>query len=88
MDYILVKNPHKSYAKPKQLFSNSQEKKISNKNYINSHLEGDIEIGENVFIGQNVKIERVKINPGYFIGMMFLLEKILICIRMFAFTTL
>ncbi len=69
VDYILVKNPHKSYAKLTQLFSNSQRKKISNKNYINSYLEGDIEIGENVFIGQNVKIEKgVKINPGCFIG--------------------
>ena len=69
VDYILVKNPHESYAKLTQLFSNNLRKKISNKNYVNSHLKRGIEIGENVFIGKNVKIEKgVKINPGCYIG--------------------
>ncbi len=69
VDYILVKNPHESYAKLTQLFSNNLRKKISNKNFVNSHLKRDIEIGENVFIGKNVKIEKgVIINSGCFIG--------------------
>ncbi len=69
VDYILVLNPHESYAKLTQLFSDGLRKKISEKNYVDSFLKDDIEIGENVFIGRNVKIEKgTKINYGTYIG--------------------
>ena len=69
VDYILVSNPHESYAKLTQLFSDGLRKKISKKNYVDSFLDDDVEIGENVFIGRNVKIEKgAKINYGAYIG--------------------
>ena len=69
VDYILVANPHESYAKLTQLFSGNLRKKISNKNYADSYSKDDIEIGKNVFIGKNVIIEKgTKINSGSFIG--------------------
>ena len=68
-DYILVANPHESYAKLTQLFSENLRKKISNRNYADSYSKNDIEIGKNVFIGRNVVIEKgAKINSGAFIG--------------------
>jgi len=69
VDYILVANPHASYAKLTQLFSGNLRQKISDKNYVDSYSKDDIEIGQNVFIGRNVIIERgSKINTGAFIG--------------------
>ena len=69
VDYILVSNPHESYAKLTQLFSGNLRKKISNKNYADSYSKDDIEIGKNVYIGENVLIEKgTKINSGTFIG--------------------
>ena len=69
VDYILVENPHESYAKLTQLFSGNLRKKISNKNYADSYSKDGIEIGKNVFIGKNVIIEKgTKINSGSFIG--------------------
>ena len=69
VDYILVANPHESYAKLTQLFSGNLRKKISNKNYVDSYSKDDIEIGKNVYIGENVVIEKgTKINSGAFIG--------------------
>jgi UDP-3-O-[3-hydroxymyristoyl] glucosamine N-acyltransferase len=69
VDYILVANPHESYAKLTQLFSGNLRKKISNKNYVDSYSKDDIEIGKNVYIGENVVIEKgTKINSGVFIG--------------------
>ena len=69
VDYILVANPHESYAKLTQLFSGNLRKKISNKNYADSYSKDDIEIGKNVYIGENVVIEKgTKINSGAFIG--------------------
>ena len=69
VDYILVKNPHESYAKLTQLFSGNLRKKILNHNFADSYSKDDVEIGENVFIGKNVTIEKgTKINSGVFIG--------------------
>ena len=69
VDYILVANPHESYAKLTQLFSGNLRKKISNKNYVDSYSKDDVEIGKNVYIGENVVIEKgTKINSGAFIG--------------------
>mgnify|MGYP001206166394 CR=1 FL=1 len=69
VDYILVSNPHESYAKLTQLFSGDLRKNISNKNYVDSYSIDDIEIGKNVYIGENVIIEKgTKINSGAFIG--------------------
>ena len=69
VDYILVTNPHESYAKLTQLFSGNLRNKILNKNYADSYSKDEIEIGENVFIGKNVIIEKgTKINSGAFIG--------------------
>ena len=41
-----------------QLFSGNLRKKISNKNYVNFHIQKMIQIGKNVFIGKNVIIEK------------------------------
>ena len=69
VDYILVSNPHQSYAKLTQLFSGNLREKISKTNYVDSYSKKDIEIGNNVFIGRNVIIEKgTKISPGVFIG--------------------
>ncbi len=69
VDYILVKNPHESYAKLTQFFSGNLRKKISNNNFVDSYSKDEVEIGENVFIGENVIIEKgTKINSGVFIG--------------------
>jgi UDP-3-O-[3-hydroxymyristoyl] glucosamine N-acyltransferase len=69
VDYILVANPHKSYAKLTQLFSKNLRNKIQNKNFADSYSKDDIEIGNNVYIGRNVIIEKgTKINSGAFIG--------------------
>ena len=69
VDYILVADPHESYAKLTQLFSKNLRKKISNKNYVDLYSKDDIEIGKNVYIGENVIIEKgTKINYGSFIG--------------------
>ncbi len=69
VDYILVLNPHESYAKLTQLFSGDLRQKIPKNNYADSYSKDDIEIGENVFIGKNVEIEKgTKINSGTFIG--------------------
>ena len=69
VDYILVENPHESYAKLTQLFSGNLRNKALNKNYVDLYSKNNIEIGENVFIGKNVKIERgTRINSGVFIG--------------------
>ncbi len=69
VDYILVSNPHESYAKLTQLFSRNLRKKISKKNYVDSYSKDDVEIGKNVYIGGNVIIEKgTKINSGVFIG--------------------
>jgi len=69
VDYILVANPHESYAKLTQLFSGNLRKRISNKNYVDLYSKDDIEIGKNVYIGENVTIEKgTKINSGAFIG--------------------
>ena len=69
VDYILVSNPHESYAKLTQLFSGDLRKKISNENYVDLYTKDDVEIGKNVFIGKNVVIEEgTKINSGTFIG--------------------
>ncbi len=68
-DYILVKNPHESYAKLTQLFSGNLRKKILNNNFADTYSKDEVEIGENVFIGKNVIIEKgTKINFGAFIG--------------------
>ena len=56
VDYILVSNPHISYAKLTQLFAQDLREKISKENHANSYAENDIEIGKNVFIGENVII--------------------------------
>ncbi len=69
VDHILVKNPHESYAKLTQLFSENLRKKIPNNNFADSYSKDEVEIGENVFIGKNVIIEKgAKINSGVFIG--------------------
>ncbi|MDC2965192.1 UDP-3-O-(3-hydroxymyristoyl)glucosamine N-acyltransferase [Gammaproteobacteria bacterium] len=69
VDYILVANPHESYAKLTQLFSGNLRNKKLNENYADSYSKEDIEIGSNVYIGKNVIIEKgTKINPGAFIG--------------------
>ena len=69
VDYILVENPHESYAKLTQLFSGNLRNKNLNENYVDSYSKDDIEIGNNVFIGRNVRIEKgAKINSGAFIG--------------------
>ncbi len=69
VDYILVANPHESYAKLTQLFSGDLRKKTLNKNCADSYSKDDIEIGNNVYIGRNVIIEKgTKINSGAFIG--------------------
>ena len=69
VDYILVENPHESYAKLTQLFSKNLRKKISYENQADFHSKHDVEIGKNVFIGKNVVIEKgTKINYGSFIG--------------------
>ena len=44
VDYILVKNPHESYAKLTQLFSGNLRSKILNKNYADSYSKKDIEV--------------------------------------------
>ncbi len=68
VDYILVKNPHESYARLTQLFSGNLRKKID-KNFADSYSKDEVEIGENVFIGKNVTIKKgTIINSGVFIG--------------------
>ena len=42
VDYILVSNPHESYAKLTQLFSGDLRKNISNKNYVDSYSIDEI----------------------------------------------
>ena len=69
VDYILVVNPHESFAKLTQLFSDNLRKKISKENYVDSYSKDDVEIGKNVFIGKNVIIGKgTKINSGSIIG--------------------
>ncbi len=69
VDYIIVSNPHASYAKLTTLFSGNLRKKIFNENHADSYSKYDVEIGNNVFIGKNVTIEKgTKISHGAIIG--------------------
>ena len=43
VDYILVANPHESYAKLTQLFSRNLRNKILNKNYVITDKKSDME---------------------------------------------
>ena len=49
VDYILVGNPHESYAKLTQLFSGNLRNKILNKNYADSYSKDEIEITKSNF---------------------------------------
>ena len=69
VDCIVVKNPHVAYAKLTQLF-NLKNRINSLKDCSEKFLSSkDLKIGNNVFIGENVKIGKgTTLNQGCFIG--------------------
>lgn len=68
-DYIVVSNGHEAYAKLTQLLSGNLRNNLPEENKLTSYDDQDIQIGKNVFIGEDVRIDNgVRINSGCFIG--------------------
>ncbi len=53
-DFILVSNPHESYAKVNSIIFRKFKKKILKENHVDSFSKSDVQDWNNVFIGKNV----------------------------------
>mgnify|MGYP003322610948 CR=1 FL=1 len=68
-DYIVVSNGHVAYAKLTKLLSGNLRNNLPEESKLTSYDDQDIQIGKNVFIGEDVRIDNgVRINSGCFIG--------------------